>query len=370
MDRGLPQSSTSVEIVCSSRELFGADRSALRLGEVLTSLGKSVTLVMPADRPERGLVSAARERGLAIDIRAVPIVSSRGVEGVRLIDHRKPRSTYLSVANTSAVLHVGNHAQRRITMVREWLDPYSVRHRALTLHHSRRSHGVCAVSSGVMRQWRACARGPRVGSVIHNWLDASTIAEARTPSFTASRWGKIICLGRFNQWKGQQTLADAFCRAFPDEDDRPSLCFVGAQRGTDYEARAIEIARQGEQAGWTVREFEDDPGSVMREASLVVVPSLHPEPFGMVILEALAHGCRVIAFPGGGPDDLVAPFDHALEIVDRSPEALADALLRWWYVASAAPQTATELDTTLSRIESGFSPEAAARYWTHLLSRL
>jgi glycosyltransferase involved in cell wall biosynthesis len=255
-------------------------------------------------------------------------------------------------------------------MVREWLDPRSLRHRALALHHSRRSDGVCAVSTGVMRQWRACARGPRVGSVIHNWLDASTIAEARMATFPAGRQGKIICLGRFNRWKGQKMLADAFCSAFPDENDRPSLCFVGAQQGTEYEARAIEIARQGEQAGWTVREFDEDPGAVMREASLVVVPSLHPEPFGMVILEALAHGCRVIASPGGGPEDLAVPFRHALEIVDRSPEALAGALLRWWRGGSAEPQTDTELDTTLSRIESGFSPEAAARHWTSLLGRL
>ena len=43
-----------VEILCSSRELFGADRSALRLAGVLADIGADPALVVPAQRPELG----------------------------------------------------------------------------------------------------------------------------------------------------------------------------------------------------------------------------------------------------------------------------------------------------------------------------
>ena len=43
----------------------------------------------------------------------------------------------------------------------------------------------------------------------------------------------------------------------------------------------------------------------MRAASVFVLPSIR-EPFGLVLLEALACGCRAVAADSGGPRDLIS----------------------------------------------------------------
>ncbi len=84
----------NVEIVCSSRELFGADRSAVRLGSLLAGLGLEPTLVMPEHREERGLSSLAATVGIPVREDRVVIASSAGIEGLRRSrGARRPKAT-------------------------------------------------------------------------------------------------------------------------------------------------------------------------------------------------------------------------------------------------------------------------------------
>lgn len=66
-------------------------------------------------------------------------------------------------------------------------------------------------------------------------------------------------------------------------------------------ARLIDAARMwgvcASFPGWVTGETRT---SVMRRASVVAVPSLWPEPFGLVGLEAAAHGVPAVAFDVGG----------------------------------------------------------------------
>jgi glycosyltransferase involved in cell wall biosynthesis len=115
--------------------------------------------------------------------------------------------------------------------------------------------------------------------------------------------------------------------------------------------------------------FAENPTPHLERAALLVVPSLHPEPFGMVILEALARGCRVLAFPGGGASDLAGPFGAALTTVPRSTAELASAL-RQWHGEGAAAQSAACWATTLQLLREGWSPAAARTRWSELLRRI
>ena len=58
---------------------------------------------------------------------------------------------------------------------------------------------------------------------------------------------------------------------------------------------------------------------------ILIVPS-HEEPFGIVLLEAMAAGIPVIATAGGGPLEIISsPFEGVL-IPPRDPDALANAI--------------------------------------------
>ncbi len=362
----------NAEILCSSRELFGADRSALRLAGVLASCGPhppDVTLVVPEQRPDLGLDDEARRRGIAVDVRPVAIASSRGVEAPRALVARRRTAVDLTIHNTTAVLGAGRGGGRKVMMVREWLEPSSPKHRGVVAVHRLGLAAVVAISGDVLTQWRACVRGPRVQALVPNWLEDDKIPAAPIGD-QASREG-ILFLGRFNDWKGQDVLADAYEQAFAGTAAaaRPSLTFVGAQPGTVFADAAERLEARGRGGGWTVLPFAADPTPYLERAALLVVPSLHPEPFGMVILEALARGCRVLAFPGGGASDLAGPFGAALSTVPRTTADLATALRRWAQEGGSAQPSAT-WSATLATLRADYSPAAAGRRWSRLLEEL
>jgi glycosyltransferase involved in cell wall biosynthesis len=360
----------NVEILCSSRELFGADRSALRLAEALISIGLSPTLVMPANRPELGLSQEAAKRGVSAREERIAIASSSGIETPMAMLPARRRGSHadLTIFNTTAVLGAVGPVAKKVVIVREWLEQSSPRHRLLAARHRIGADAVVGVSSDVVGQWRQCIRGPARQYVVHNWLDRSVFNQTADPPQRGERDG-ILCIGRFNRWKGQDALADAYEQAFSARTDRPVLRFVGSQPGTEFDARAEALAERGGHLGWEVLPFTSDPSGHFNSAALVVVPSLQPEPFGTVILEAMAHGCRVIAFEGGGPSDMAKDFPGIVELVPRAGNGLAPALAAWWDKGGAA-LSAEESSQARRTLESAYSPEAGAASWQTIVATL
>jgi glycosyltransferase involved in cell wall biosynthesis len=360
----------NVEILCSSRELFGADRSALRLAEVLSSIGLRPTLVVPSNRPELGLSEEAAKRGVSAREERIAVASSSGIESplAALPTQRRGDGADLTIFNTTAVLGSSRRVAKKIVIVREWLDPSSTRHRLVAARHRVGASAVVGVSSGVIEQWRKCTQGPARQYVVHNWLERSLLSETTSAPSVGGRSG-ILCIGRFNRWKGQDVLADAYEQAFSARDDRPPLRFVGSQPGTEFDTRAEMLAQRGRHLGWEVLPFTSDPSTHFWSAALVVVPSLQPEPFGTVILEALAHGCRVVAFDGAGPSDMAKNFPGLVELVPRGTPALAAALATWWNRGGTA-LSAEELARSRRQLESRYSPEAGATSWQTVVTAL
>ncbi len=106
----------------------------------------------------------------------------------------------------------------------------------------------------------------------------------------------ILFVGRVVREKGLDRLMSAVTLA------RVPLRLVVAGDGPDLD-RAKELARclglngRTEFVGWV----EGERGvQLYREASIVVVPSVWPEPFGIVGLEAMSYGKPVVAFNIGG----------------------------------------------------------------------
>ncbi len=284
-----------------------------------------------------------------------------------MLPTRRPCSD-LTIFNTTAVLGSARQIARKVVIVREWLRPSSPRHRVLAARHRLGADAMVGVSTGVVDQWRRCVRGPARRFVVHNWLDRSVLASTASETAGRERRG-ILCIGRFNRWKGQDALADAYEEAFSARSARPALRFVGAQPGTEFDARAEALRARGGGQGWEILPFTSDPTDYFRSAALVVVPSLQPEPFGTVVLEAIAHGCRVVAFDGGGPSDMAKSFPGILGLVPRSRSHLAAALASWWDDGGTALSEA-ESKQSRGALESHYSPEAGARSWHTIIHSL
>jgi glycosyltransferase involved in cell wall biosynthesis len=72
--------------------------------------------------------------------------------------------------------------------------------------------------------------------------------------------------------------------------------------------------------------FRDDVGEIMASMDLLVHASVLPEPFGLVIIEAMAQGLPVVATRGGGVGEIVDDGETGILVPPRDAGAMAEAI--------------------------------------------
>ncbi len=70
----------------------------------------------------------------------------------------------------------------------------------------------------------------------------------------------------------------------------------------------------------------DDVIAAIDGCRFLVSPALWPEPFGLVLIEAMARGKAVVASRAGGPREIVRDGETGLLVTPGDTEALARAL--------------------------------------------
>jgi glycosyltransferase involved in cell wall biosynthesis len=181
--------------------------------------------------------------------------------------------------------------------------------RALTRLTLRRASAAIAVSDYLRRELEANvpeARGKT--EVIDSGVDLERFRLAPAPEGDPA----FLCVGALTKRKNVVRLADAFARL-----GSGTLTFVGdGPLRASVEGRpGVEVVRSaphGEIPAWMAR------------ARVVCQPSL-VEPFGQVVLEAMACGRPVVATRVGGPPEFVPP-DAGVLVDPLDGEALTSAL--------------------------------------------
>jgi len=137
----------------------------------------------------------------------------------------------------------------------------------------------------------------------------------------------ILFAGRIVRWKGVHVLVEAFARiAVARPEVRLTIAGDGAQRG-EVEAQVAALGL-GERVTFTGIVRGEALGDLMRRHAVMVVPSVNEEPFGIVALEGLACGCRMVVSEFGGLPEAVGdqallfPPGHAGALAKRLGEAL------------------------------------------------
>lgn len=170
-------------------------------------------------------------------------------------------------------------------------------------------------------------------------------------------------VGRITHWKGQ----DDFLRAAALVANRhPEARFlvVGdcvssppeAAADAAYRERLHALAAElGIEAKVLFTGFRHDVPAVMNALDVFVLPS-HDEPFGIVVLEAMAASRPIVATQAGGVPSIVRDGEEALLVPPRDPAAMAAAIER----LLADPSYASSLGTAAhSRVTAEFPP------WRH-----
>jgi glycosyltransferase involved in cell wall biosynthesis len=106
----------------------------------------------------------------------------------------------------------------------------------------------------------------------------------------------------------------------------------GIYRTAGSEVRTEDLLRQAAKLGIAERVgftgYAEDPASAMRALDVVVHASTQPEPFGLVIAEAMACGRAVVASAAGGAGEIVTPGHDALAVAPGDVDGLAEAIRR------------------------------------------
>jgi glycosyltransferase involved in cell wall biosynthesis len=163
----------------------------------------------------------------------------------------------------------------------------------------------------------------------------------------------LLFASRLTPRKGLRSLLAALALLAPGE--RPALLVAGEGEAEERDARA-DAARLGVEVHWLGKLSAHELRAAMDATYAVAVPSLWPEPFGLVGIEAQARGRPAVAYEVGGIGDWIGGAGVAVKRGDEA--ALAGAIRhvlddRTWSELSAAARARAEayrLDAHVDRL--------------------
>ncbi len=146
--------------------------------------------------------------------------------------------------------------------------------------------------------------------VLDEYLDPDEFSPSNAGKFRA-RVGLpddvpvVGAVARLDPLKGLDVLLDAFELVRAERPDA-ELVIVGspvlgqADYATDLRSRVAETR------GARLFDSRDDVPDVMADVDTLAFPSIEPESYGLVLVDALASGTPVVATDHGGPPEIVA----------------------------------------------------------------
>lgn len=226
--------------------------------------------------------------------------------------------------------------------------------------------GVIALSTDAATAQQRIRRSAPV-SVLHPGIDVNRFrvgsdTELRAQYGIDASSPLISLVGRLQPWKGQAQFLQAAALIAKSHPDARFAIVGGAILGWegDYPQQLVHLAHSLGIHSKVI--FTGHTSEVPRwmAASNIVINASDPEPFGLVVIEAMAAGCAVVAVASGGPKDIIGNRSTGLLCQSSEPRHLADMideLLRDRLLALRLGQAARR------RVEQRFTREAmAARF--------
>ncbi len=235
-------------------------------------------------------------------------------------------------ANTPCVVNAGGLLGRDRRFI----------HRALTRRFAR----VIAVSEYMAAALRERGYPERQIECVNLSVDIARLQSRVSASRTEIRTSLnirpdrvvITMVGNVRQWKGQHVLLEAVELLLPAVRERVHVLFAGAVSEADrsyfaHLQQIVERAHLGDRVQFLGA--RDDVADLLAASDVAVHASILPEPFGLVIIEAMALGTPVVAARLGAPRDIVTSASGLLydpesprELAERLTELVLDADLR------------------------------------------
>lgn len=344
----------NILVVHNNNDFYGAEKVLL---ELLSRLDRSrfvPIVVLPTDTRHINRLSPELEklnieccfiplgvlRRKYFKLQKLPRFSFEVLAGVRqLVRLIRKRNIALVHTNTNTIL--ASPVAARLTGVPHiWsihelmVEPATVRN-ALHYMIPRFSTRVVTVSQAVRdHMLKDAAKFADRFTFVRGAIDVEPFLNAAGRARVRAEWGVkddetlIGMVGRVTRWKGQSIFVQA-AKLIAERHPQVKFAAVGGVFDTEkfYMDRfRAEVQEARLENKFTINDFRADMPDVFAAFDIFVLPSILPEPFGLVVIEAMASGKPVVATAPGGPSEAVVNGETGFLVPPSDAAAIAQAL--------------------------------------------
>ncbi len=198
-----------------------------------------------------------------------------------------------------------------------WIDTFVGMTELVTAH--ARARGVQARRHLTVYDGIDCERfAPGGGTAVRRELGIPTAAPV------------VGIVGHIQGWKGQDLVVQAMAQLRDRQPDLYCLIVGGVHRnGAEYAERMRRrIADERLEGRVILTGARRDVAACLDAMDVAIHSSTNPEPFGRVLIEAMALGRPLVAPREGGPLEIVADGETGILVPPRDATALAEAIER------------------------------------------
>jgi glycosyltransferase involved in cell wall biosynthesis len=173
----------------------------------------------------------------------------------------------------------------------------------------------------------------------------------------------ITFVGRVVPWKGPREFIAAMAVVARQHNNTRFLLVGDANETPEYVAELRQqINAEGLHDRVTFIEHLSDMQAAYRASSVLIHASIEPEPFGMVVIEAMQAGTPVVAARSGGPLEIIEDGVSGLLVDPTNTAELAAAVIR---LLDDAPLRQSIIAAAERRVADRFSMSRAVEGLSH-----
>jgi len=324
------------KILClhQGSELYGSDRSFLSAVESISTTGALVNSILPS---EGDLAPLLRDTGSIVEFYPYGVLRKQKLKKPFIYTWEILRAIYFYIRKFKSydVVYINTTVMLSALVAAAF---YRFSAKKIYCHireiPDRKSIAIfkfLLVLSGAKLIFNSEATKKSFklsGKVVYNGVEELNFDVAEQKSTSVKN---ILLIGRINTWKGQSLLIDALEKLSEKSDFSFNARIVGSPF-EGYEYLEAELVRRVK--GNSVLEkkvqfysFCADPTEHYAWADYVLVPSIKPEPFGRVAIEAFSAGKPVVVAAHGGLIEIVTDRHDGYLFQPGSVDSLCNALL-------------------------------------------
>ena len=364
---GLMNIMNNIVFLHSSSELYGSDRSLLNLVKNLDKDKFNITVILPDDGPLVDKINSFDNVEVIINELAVLRRKNLSLSGmskyfielmrsIKFINNLiKEKSIDIVYTNTSVIFVGGISAKickvKSVWHIREIIKSKYERFIVSKIVNIFSDY-IIANSKATAE---AISKNKDKVKVVYNAIDIEKNSdlkgidefykEVAATIVRSNEKIKIGMAGRINRWKGQKLFVD-MAKLVSEENDNVEFLIAGdVYKGEDYILDNLKgyILESGVKDKIGLLGQVDNMSNFYKKLDIFVLPSIQPEPFGLVVIEAMNNKLPVVATNHGGPveiidnniDGFLVDYKDAREMAQVVNKLIKDKELRNYISANA-----------------------------------